>query len=83
MENRIDNIAIQYTELTCGVNEIYQPDRIVFEMVGCFQAPNSWSLTGGDKVDYRLSYQPVRLHKLAGRYDNPMPEATLSPSKGL
>ncbi len=29
----------------------------------------------GDKVDYYIgfSYRPVRLHRLAGRYDNPMP----------
>jgi hypothetical protein len=28
----------------------------------------------GDKVDYGigLSYRPVRLHRLAGRYDNPI-----------
>jgi hypothetical protein len=31
-----------------------------------------------------LSYRPARLHTvLAGRYDNPMPESTLSPSQGL
>ncbi len=24
-----------------------------------------------------------RLHRLAGRYDNPMPESTISPSQGL
>jgi hypothetical protein len=36
----------------------------------------------GDKVnsDIWLSYQPARLHGLAGRYDNPMPELTFSPS---
>jgi len=41
----------------------------------------------GDKVDsgIGLSYRPARLHRLrlAGWYDNPMPESTLSPSQGL
>ncbi len=31
-----------------------------------------------------LSYRPApRLHRLAGRYDNPMPELTLSPQSGV
>ncbi len=30
-----------------------------------------------------LSYRPARLHRLAGRYENPMPESTISPSQGL
>ncbi len=37
----------------------------------------------GDKVDsgIGLSYRPARrLHRLAGRYDHPMPESTLSPN---
>jgi len=39
----------------------------------------------GDVVDSSigLSYRPARLHMLAGRYDNPMPESTISPSQGL
>jgi hypothetical protein len=40
----------------------------------------------GNKVDSGigfLSYRPARLHRLAGRYDNPMPESALSPSQGL
>ncbi len=38
-----------------------------------------------EKVDSfkELSYRPARLHRLAVRYDNPMPESTLSPSQGL
>ncbi len=38
----------------------------------------------GDKVNSGrgLSYRPSRLHGLAGQYDNPMPESTLSPSQG-
>jgi hypothetical protein len=37
-----------------------------------------------DKVnpDIGLSYLPAGLHGLAGRYDNPMPGSTLSPSQG-
>ncbi len=33
----------------------------------------------GDKVNsgIGLSYKPARLHGLAGRYDNPMPEFAL------
>jgi hypothetical protein len=27
-----------------------------------------------------LSHRPTRLHRLAGRYDNPMPESTISHS---
>ncbi len=30
-----------------------------------------------------LSYQPARLHRLAGRFDSPMPESTISLSQGL
>jgi hypothetical protein len=39
----------------------------------------------GDKVDYgiALSYWPVRLHRPAGQFDNPVPQSTLSPSQGL
>ncbi len=33
----------------------------------------------GDTVDCGIP----RLHKLAGRYENPMPESTLSPSQGI
>jgi hypothetical protein len=29
-----------------------------------------------------LSYRPARLHGLAGQYDNPMPESTISPPSG-
>ncbi len=38
----------------------------------------------GDKVNsgIGLSYRPARIHGMAGRYDNPMPELTLSPSDG-
>jgi hypothetical protein len=39
----------------------------------------------GDKVDsgIGLSYGTARLHRLAGRYDNAMPESTISPCQGL
>ncbi len=39
----------------------------------------------GDKVDSGkgLSYRPANLCSHAGRYDNPMPESTLSPRQGL
>ncbi len=39
----------------------------------------------GDKVDsgIGLSYRPAKLHRLAGRYDNPMPESTISPIQEL
>ncbi len=38
----------------------------------------------GDIVDsvVRLSYRPARLQRLVGRYDNPMPESTIPPSRG-
>ncbi len=38
----------------------------------------------GDKVDsgIGLSYRLAGLLRLVGRYDNPMPESTLSPSQG-
>ncbi len=29
-----------------------------------------------------LSYLPARLHRLAGRYENPMPESTITPYSG-
>ncbi len=39
----------------------------------------------GDKVDsdIGLSYRPASLCSVAGRYDNTMPESTISPSQGL
>ncbi len=39
----------------------------------------------GDKVDagIGLSYRPARLHSQACRYDNPLPESTISPIQGL
>ncbi len=38
---------------------------------------------GGGDSGIGLSYRPVaRLHKLACRYDNPMPESTISSSRG-
>ncbi len=39
---------------------------------------------GGDKVNsgIGLSHRPARLHGLTCRYDNPMPELTLSLSQG-
>ncbi len=38
----------------------------------------------GDKVDSGIGlYRPPRLHRLAGRYDNPMPESTLFPRSGI
>jgi hypothetical protein len=51
---------------------------IAFGSVAEFIVPD-W----GDKVNYAigLSYRPARLHRLAGRYDNPMPELTISPSQ--
>jgi hypothetical protein len=30
----------------------------------------------------RLSYRPARLHRMAGRYDNSMPESAISPHSG-
>jgi hypothetical protein len=38
----------------------------------------------GDKVNFgmNLPYRPARHHGPAGRYDNSMPELTLSPSRG-
>ncbi len=39
----------------------------------------------GDKVNsgVGLSYRPARLRRLAGRYDNPMPESAIFHSQGL
>jgi hypothetical protein len=39
----------------------------------------------GDIIDsgIGLSHRPARLHRLAGRYDNPMPESAIFPSRGL
>jgi hypothetical protein len=39
----------------------------------------------GDIVDsgIELSYRPARLHRMAGRYDNPTPQSTISPVRGL
>jgi hypothetical protein len=38
----------------------------------------------GDIVDSGIgySYRPARLHRLAGRYDHPKPESTISPQSG-
>ena len=42
-------------------------------------------LDWGDKVNsgIGLSYRPATLLRLAGRFDNPLPESTISPSQGL
>jgi hypothetical protein len=39
----------------------------------------------GNKVNsgIGLSYRPARLHRLAGRYDNPMTESTISHNQEL
>ncbi len=37
----------------------------------------------GDIVDYGTGLSSARLHRLAGLYDSPMPESTISPSQGL
>jgi hypothetical protein len=43
---------------------------------------SDWGDIVGSGIE--LSYLPDKLHRLAGRYDNPMPESTiLSPSQGL
>jgi hypothetical protein len=44
------------------------------ETVAKFKVPD-W----GDKVNsgMGLSYRPARLHRLAGRYENSMPESTI------
>ncbi len=52
---------------------------------------HSWAATKflvpdwGNIVDsgIGLFYRPARLHSLAGRYNNPMPKSSLSPSQGL
>ncbi len=35
------------------------------------------------KSDIGLSYRAPRLYRLAGRYDNPISESTISPGQGL
>ncbi len=37
----------------------------------------------GDKINSGIELSPGRLHRLAGRFDNPMTESTISPSPGL
>jgi hypothetical protein len=52
--------------------------HVVFKYAEAFsQIYSPWL---GDKVDsgIGLSYYPARLHRLADRYDNPMPESTIS-----
>jgi hypothetical protein len=61
-------------KVNSGIGLLYRPARQTK-----FVDPN-W----GDKVNsgMGLSYRPARLHGLAGRYNNPMPEFALSPSHG-
>ncbi len=49
---------------------------------GQYSIPEFIDPDWGDKVNsgIGLLYRPARLHGVAGRYDNPMPELTLSPS---
>ncbi len=44
-----------------------------------------FSLWLGDIADFGIGllYRPARLHRLAGGYDNYLPDSTLSPSQGL
>ncbi len=51
--------------------------RKYYQPVAKFLVPD-W----GDKVDFGINW-PARLHGLAGRYDNPMPESNIFPSQGL
>jgi hypothetical protein len=37
----------------------------------------------GNKVCSGIGLSPASLHRMAGRYDNPMPESTTSPLQGL
>jgi hypothetical protein len=58
------------------MNEYTTLQRIL-STVAKFIVPD-WGDKAGSGV--RLSsYRPARLHRLTGRYDNPMPESTISP----
>jgi hypothetical protein len=65
--------------LRCKHNMLTVQRRPPIYAVAKFIVPD-W----GDKVDSSigLSYRTTRLHRLAGRYDKPMPESTLSPHSG-
>ncbi len=43
------------------------------------QIHSPWQGGGGDKVDsgVGLTNRPAQVHRLAGRYDNPMPELNI------
>ncbi len=57
-------------------------NSLLYCLIAKFLVPD-W----GDKVNsgIGLSYRPAtaRLHRLAGQYNNPMPESTISPGQGL
>ncbi len=74
----------------CGYRVIEsRPISMLITESGSIHGPSSRNLSpwqGGDKVDYgiELSCRPaVRLHRLAGWYNNPLQESTISPSQGL
>jgi hypothetical protein len=72
-----------YMVLWCPRNSGDKEFRMFFSFFVCsvnysscsqIHSPHDW----GDKIDsgIGLSYRPIRLHRQAGRYDNPMPEPT-------
>jgi hypothetical protein len=68
----------QLTEAEGAVLYVYEPATPI--PLDKFIVPD-WE----DKVDtdIGLSYRHDKLHRLAGRYGNPLPESTMSPIQGL
>jgi hypothetical protein len=66
---------------------LQQPSGQIFkdDVNGLLHAPIYISFLLGDIIDsgLGLSHRPARLHRLAGRYDNPMTESAISLSRGL
>ncbi len=69
-------IQIRISETSFGYRRAVTVNSTVYNSVSKFIV-----LDWGDEVntDIGLSYRPARLHRLAGRYDNPMPESTIPP----
>jgi hypothetical protein len=64
------------------VTGIYSFCAFFYKNQTCSQIQSFW-LGGKSWFRLRVVIRPARLHRLAGRFDNPMLESTISPIQGL
>ncbi len=80
--------SVNFSELLCNKLSLARRWAEVLSMALFVQILNNSQIQSpwlGDKVvsGIGLSYRPARLPRLAGRYDNPLPDSTISLIQGL